>query len=171
MSEPRGLAARLGPWLALALGVILADQWSKAAVLANLAPGGWTPVSSCFNLVLAFNRGAAFSFLDNASLWQSYLFIAIALGAAAIIVRVLARPGTGALLALALALILGGALGNAIDRLRYHHVVDFLDFHWPWLETLFPGGHFPAFNLADSAISAGVALLILDELLRWRRSA
>lgn len=166
-----GLLGRLGPWLALALAIVLADQWSKAAVQRSLHLGGGRVVWDSFNLVLAYNRGAAFSFLDNASDWQGYVFVAIAAVAALVILRLLARPHNGRWLSLGLALILGGALGNAIDRLRWHHVVDFLDFHWRWLEPLFPGGHFPAFNLADSAITAGVALVILDELLRWRRKS
>jgi signal peptidase II len=156
------------PWLALAAAVIVADQASKAAVLQTLAPGGSMAVSPYFNLVLAFNRGAAFSFLSDAGGWQGYAFAAIALVASAVIVRLLLRHGRQPVFAAGLGLILGGALGNLTDRMRHGHVVDFLDFHWRWLEPLFPGGHFPAFNLADSAICAGVALLILDELLRKR---
>jgi signal peptidase II len=162
-------AARPWPWLALALGVVAADQLSKASIQSALSAGGWIPVNGYFNLVLAFNRGAAFSFLNGAGGWQGYFFLGVALAASVVIVRLLLRPGNSLALRLALALILGGALGNAVDRIRYGHVVDFLDFHWPWLEPLFPGGHFPAFNLADSAITAGVALLVVDELLRLRR--
>ena len=158
-------------WLALAAGVILADQWSKRAVQAQIEAGGGFAVTEHFNLVLAHNRGAAFSFLSGPGEWQGYLFLGIALAASAFIVRLLARPGNAPLLCLALAMILGGALGNAIDRLHYGYVVDFLDFHWDFLGLLFAGGHFPAFNLADSAITGGVMLLILDELLRLRRGA
>jgi signal peptidase II len=170
----RGLgrsAGRALPWLALATGVILADQLSKTGVQRSLSLGNWLAVNDFFNLVLAYNRGAAFSLLNNASAWQGYFFIGVALVASVVIVRLLARPDNHALFSLALGLILGGALGNAIDRVRYGHVIDFLDFHWRWLEPIFPGGHFPAFNLADSAITAGVTLLILDELMRLRRKS
>jgi signal peptidase II len=163
--------ARVLPWrwLALAGGVVLADQWSKSAVQAQLAPGSWLAFGDNFNLVLAFNRGAAFSFLNGPGSAQNYFFLAVALAASIFLVRLLARPGNTPVFSLALGLILGGALGNGIDRVHHGYVVDFLDFHWPWLEPLFAGGHFPAFNLADSAISGGVMLLILDELLRKRR--
>jgi signal peptidase II len=167
----RRALGRVWPWLALACGVILADQLSKSGVQRNLTLGSWLAVNDFFNLVLAYNRGAAFSFLNNASAWQGYVFIGIAAVAAVVIVRLLLRPDNSALFCLALGLILGGALGNAIDRLRYGHVIDFLDFHWRWLEPIFPGGHFPAFNLADSAITAGVTLLILEELLRLRQKS
>ncbi len=170
MSAPAPAArGRLWAWLALAAGVIIADQLTKAAALQAMQPGEWTPVTDWFNLVLAFNRGAAFSFLDSGGAWQGYLFLAIALVASAFILRLLMRPDNRAFFSLALALILGGALGNATDRLRYGHVVDFLDFHWRWLTPLFAGGHFPAFNLADSAITGGVIVLILDELLHLKR--
>jgi signal peptidase II len=156
-------------WLALAAGVILADQASKRAVLAQILPGEGLAVSANLNLVLAYNRGAAFSFLNGPGVWQGYLFLAIALAASVVIVRLLARPGNAPLFSLALGMILGGALGNAVDRLHFGYVVDFLDFHWDWLGMLFAGGHFPAFNLADSAITGGVMLLIVDEVLRQRR--
>lgn len=166
-----GPARRLAPWLALAAAVIAADQLTKSLVLGSFAPGEVSPLTGFFNLVLAYNRGAAFSMLDGAGTWQRYLFTAIALAASAFIARLLARPGNRALFSTALALIMGGALGNAADRVRYGHVVDFLDFHWRWLEPLFAGGHFPAFNVADSAISVGVALLVLEEILRMRRES
>jgi signal peptidase II len=168
-APPPAARGQLLAWLALAAGVILADQLSKAAVLQSMQPGDWTPVTPWFSLVLAFNRGAAFSFLDSGGAWQGYLFLGIALAASAVILRLLLRGGNRALFSLALALILGGALGNATDRLRYGHVVDFLDFHWGWLGPLFAGGHFPAFNLADSAITGGVIALLLDEVLHLKR--
>lgn len=170
-SVPAPAHRRPWPWLALAAGVVLADQLSKSAVQAQLTQGTWLALSEFFNLVLTYNRGAAFSLLNNASAWQGYVFLGVALAASVVIVRLLARPDNSTVFSLALALILGGAVGNAIDRLRYGHVVDFLDFHWRWLEPLFPGGHFPAFNLADSAITAGVTLLILEELVHMRRKA
>lgn len=167
----RDAAPRVLPWrwLALAAGVVLADQWSKRAVQAHLQLGDGVPVTDYFNLVLAYNRGAAFSFLNGPGAWQGYLFLAIALAASIFIVRLLARAGNAPLFSLGLGLILGGALGNAVDRVHYGYVVDFLDFHWDWLGALFAGGHFPAFNVADSAITGGVMLLLVDELLRQRR--
>ena len=161
--------ARLAPWLLLAGVVIAADQATKSQVVAVLGGPGApasVPVTGYFNLVLAYNRGAAFSFLNGAGGWPSQLFTVVALGASAFIVWLLARQPAAPRFAAALGLILGGALGNALDRMRLGHVVDFLDFHWGWLDLLFAGGHFPAFNVADSAITCGAALLILDELLR-----
>jgi signal peptidase II len=164
-----GAAPRqLLPWLALAALVVLGDQASKGRVMEALGPGGSVPVTGFFNLVLAYNRGAAFSFLNDASGWQGQLFTVIGLGASAFIVWLLLGHAHQRRFCAALGLILGGALGNVIDRLRHGHVVDFLDFHWAWLGVLFPGGHFPAFNVADSAICCGAALLIVDELLRAR---
>jgi len=163
--------ARIAPWLALAALVVLADQLSKSRVMDALGLGGSMPVTGFFNLVLAYNRGAAFSFLNDASGWQGQLFIAIGLAASAFIVWLLAGHVQQRRFCAALGLILGGALGNVIDRLRHGHVVDFLDFHWAWMGVLFPGGHFPAFNVADSAICCGAALLIVDELLRARATA
>ena len=108
------------------------------------------------------NTGAAFSFLADASGWQRWFFIGLGIAAAVFIVYMLKRHGSQRLFAWALALILGGALGNVIDRALHGYVVDFLDFH-------LRGRHFPSFNIADSAITLGAALLILDELLRVRR--
>jgi signal peptidase II len=151
---------RAAPWAALALVVIVLDQWSKAWIGARLAFGQSEPVLPFFNLVLAHNRGAAFSMLDDASGWQGGLFLAIGLAASALLLWMLAREQGGAALRLALALVLGGALGNVVDRIHLGFVVDFLDFHWNWLAFLFPGGHFPAFNVADSAITCGAILLV-----------
>jgi signal peptidase II len=170
-TERAAALRRLAPWLALAAAVLAVDQLSKALVQQWLAPGEVSALTGCFNFVLAYNRGAAFSFLDTGGGWQGYLFTGIALAASAVIARLLARPGNRVLFSIALGLIMGGALGNAVDRVRYGHVVDFLDFHWPWLEPLFAGGHFPAFNVADSAITVGVALLLLDEVLHLRRES
>ena len=170
MSVPRsaGMTAA-SPWLALAGLVVLADQLSKAQVQHALEPGHPLVVTGFLNLVLAYNRGAAFSLLNDANGWQGPLFTLIGLSASAFLVYLLSAHGHQRLLATSLALILGGALGNVLDRLRFGHVVDFLDFHWSWLGALFSGGHFPAFNLADSAICCGAALWILDEWLRIRR--
>ena len=171
MASPRSALLRgMLPWLALAAAVVLADQLAKAQVQALLAqPGAALPVTSFFTLVLAYNTGAAFSLLNNAGGWQGPLFMAIAVAASALIVWLIAGHWQQRLMAGALALVLGGALGNLIDRLHLGHVVDFLDFHWAWLAGIFPGGHFPAFNLADSAICCGAGLLILEEVLRGRR--
>lgn len=166
-SLPASLAAAWR-WLVIAGVVILADQSSKAAISGALFPGQWRPVTSYFNLVLAFNYGAAFSFLDRPGQWQVYLFLAVGLAASAAIVWWLLREENSGLMRLALSCILGGAMGNVIDRIRLGHVVDFLDFHWSFLDPLFPGGHFPAFNVADSAITLGVTLMILDEFLKHR---
>ena len=158
------------PWLGLALVLLVADQVTKQLILASYQLGDSTPVTSFFNIVRAHNTGAAFSFLAGAGGWQRWFFTAVGLGASVFIVWMLrAHPGQK-LFSFALACILGGALGNVIDRLLHGYVVDFLDFHWSFLAGVFPGGHFPAFNLADTAISVGAVALILDEILRMRRS-
>jgi len=148
---------RVAPWLAIAALVVIADQASKCAISASLRLGEIREITGFFNLVLAHNRGAAFSFLSDAGGWQRLLFIGIAVAATAFIVVMLARHSSERLFSVGLALILGGALGNLWDRIALGHVVDFLDFH-----AL--GWHFWAFNLADSAITVGAGLLILDSL-------
>ena len=142
-------------WVLLALVIAFADQGTKFLIGALLAPGEVRSVTGFFNLVLVFNRGAAFSLLADAAGWQRELFAGIAVAASALIVALLARHSADRLFCAGLALILGGALGNLWDRIALGHVVDFLDFH-----AL--GYHWPAFNLADSAITVGAALLILD---------
>jgi signal peptidase II len=150
------------PWLILALAIIIADQWTKALILASYQYGDQTVITSFFNIVRAHNTGAAFSFLASESGWQRWLFTGIGVGAAIFIVWMMLRHAGQTMFMLAMALILGGAIGNVVDRTMHGYVVDFLDFHWS-------GRHFPAFNLADSAISLGAVLLILDELRRMRR--
>jgi len=150
----------MAPWLGIAFIVILLDQLSKITITKLFALGEEKVIASFFNLVLAYNYGAAFSFLDKAGGWQRHMFTAIGIGAALYIIYLLKRNSGQRLFCWALALILGGALGNVIDRIAYGHVVDFLDFHWQGL------GHFPAFNIADSAICIGAALFVLDELRR-----
>ena len=148
---------RIAPWLALAAFIAVADQSSKHAIGASLRPGEVREITGFFNLVLAYNRGAAFSFLSDAGGWQRVLFIVIAAVAVAVIVALLARHPGERLFCAGLALILGGALGNVWDRVALGHVLDFLDFHaFGW--------HFWAFNVADSAITVGAGLLILDAL-------
>jgi signal peptidase II len=158
VAAPR--ANSLMPWLGIAFIVILLDQLSKITITTLFEHGDGMRVTSFFNLVLAYNEGAAFSFLSNQGGWQRYLFTAIAIGAVIFIVYLLRRHAGQRLFCWALALIMGGALGNVIDRLAYGHVIDFLDFHWSGL------GHFPAFNIADTAITLGAILFIFDELRR-----
>ena len=158
------------PWLGLAFIVLLADQFTKVLVIGSYQLGDSLQITSFFNLVRVHNSGAAFSFLAGATGWQRWFFTIIGVLAAVVILWLLKSHAGQKLFAFALACILGGALGNVLDRLLYGYVVDFLQFHWSWLAPVFPGGYFPAFNLADSAISLGVACLILDELLRVRRA-
>jgi signal peptidase II len=155
--------SRLAPWLGLSALIVITDQATKALIERLFDFGDVRPVTGFFNLVLTYNKGAAFSFLAGASGWQHQFLTGVGVAASLFIVYLLARHGSQRLFALALALILGGAIGNVIDRLLHGHVIDFLDFHWR-------GWHWPAFNVADSAIVCGAGLLILDELLRVRRS-
>ena len=149
-------------WLGLAFVILLVDQFTKVLIVGFYQLGDSTTVTSFFNVVRVHNSGAAFSFLAGSSGWQRWFFTVIGLAAAALIMWLLKSHSGQKLFALALACILGGAIGNVIDRLLYGYVVDFLDFHWhDW--------HFPAFNVADSAITIGAACLILDELIRVRR--
>ena len=141
-------------WLLLSLAIIVADQASKAAIIARLRDGSDIALAPFLSLILAFNAGAAFSFLNDASGWQHGLFVTIACIAAVVIVWLLRRGGSTVYCA-GLALILGGALGNLMDRVEHGRVVDFLYFHYGKFS-------FPAFNVADSAITVGAALLILD---------
>lgn len=150
------------PWLGIALIVIVADQLTKALILGAFQLGDSRTVTAFFNIVRVHNAGAAFSFLAGATGWQRWFFIGLGTLAAVFIVWMLKRHGSQRLFALALALILGGAVGNVIDRLLHGYVVDFIQVHHR-------GWYFPSFNVADSAISLGAALLILDEILRVRR--
>lgn len=146
---------RPGGFLLLALLVLVLDQASKAWVMAVFQPYEVLPVLPVFNLTLVFNEGAAFSFLSNAGGWQRWFFVGLtSLISLGLLVWLLRLKASERLTGLALALILGGALGNLVDRLRLGKVTDFLDFHWQ-------GWHWPAFNLADSAITLGVMLMLL----------
>jgi len=146
-------------WFALAAAVVVADQLTKAVVLGRFAQGERLEVTGFFNLVLVCNPGAAFSLLSEAGGWQTPLLIAFALGAIAVVgTMIVRRPGEKILCA-ALALILAGALGNVVDRVRFGCVADFLDFHAR-------GWHWPAFNVADSAITIGALLLIFEGFFR-----
>jgi len=155
--------ASLAPWLAIAAAIVILDQITKAMILAAFQLGDAHRVTTFFDIVRAHNRGAAFSFLNNASGWQRWFFIVLGIAAAVFIVWLLARHGGQRLFGWALALILGGAVGNVIDRMLHGYVVDFLQVHWG-------GAYFPSFNVADSAITVGAVLLILDELRRVRRA-
>lgn len=146
-------------WFGLALLVIVLDFASKLAVLGALAPGESRALAPFFNLVLVFNKGAAFSFLAGAAGWQTLVFAAIAVTASVVISFLIFRNAGKSLFCSGLALILGGALGNLYDRLVYGHVVDFLDVHAA-------GWHWPAFNIADSAITVGAGILIVESFLR-----
>ena len=144
-------------WLALAFAIIVFDHLTKWWVSATLDYQQFIPVLPFFSLVRVHNTGAAFSILADAGGWQRWFFIAIGVIATVIIVRLLKRHAHEKRMALALALVLGGALGNVIDRVLLGYVVDFLYFHYR-------GFAWPAFNVADSAISVGAALLIWDSL-------
>lgn len=153
---------RTWAWFALAAAVVAADQLTKAAVLASFAHGERRELTGFLNLVLVYNKGAAFSMFADAAGWQTPLLAGFAMIAAVVVGFLIVRNPAKRLLCLGLALILGGALGNLIDRLRYGQVVDFLDFHaWGW--------HWPAFNVADSAICVGAAILILEGFVHGDR--
>lgn len=170
MAGTKTAGASLLPWLGLALLIIVADQLTKTLIIGSFQLGDSRTVTSFFNLVRVHNAGAAFSFLAGASGWQRWFFVGLGLVATVFIVWMLKQHGGQRMFSLALALILGGALGNVIDRLLHGHVIDFLQFHWDWLAPMFAGGYFPSFNIADSAITVGAILLILDELLRVRKT-
>ena len=155
--------ASIWPWLGWALLILVADQVTKVLILGAYRLGDATFITSFFNIVRAHNTGAAFSFLADAGGWQRWLFTGFGAAAALFILwQLRAHPGQK-LFAFALSSILGGAVGNVVDRMVHGYVVDFLDFHWA-------GSHFPAFNVADAAITVGAVCLIVDELLRVRRA-
>ena len=159
----RKSASSLIPWLGIALIVILLDQFTKTLILGMFQLNESHTVTSFFNIVRWHNSGAAFSFLAGADGWQRWFFIGLGALAAVFIVWMLRSHGGQRLFSWALALILGGAVGNVIDRLLHGYVVDFIQVHYA-------GHYFPSFNVADSAISVGAACLILDELRRVRRA-
>lgn len=165
-----GGGSGLLPWLGIALIIVLLDQITKIVVLGAFDLGDSRPVTSFFNLVRVHNTGAAFSFLAQAGGWQRWFFVGLGAAAVSFILYMLRQHGHQRMFSWALTLIMGGAIGNVIDRMVHGYVVDFLDFHWAILSPLFYRGHFPAFNIADCAISIGAALLILDEIVRVRRS-
>lgn len=150
-------------WLGIAGAVLVLDQASKWLALQKLTLHESVPLVPFLNLTLVYNKGAAFGFLSTASGWQNLFFIGIALIAAVVILYLLRRMGTkDRFLAVALMLILGGAIGNLIDRLLYGHVVDFIDVYYgSW--------HWPAFNVADSAITVGAVMIAFDAIGIGRR--
>ncbi len=157
-------------WLALAVVVILADQVTKTLIIGWFSLGDVRPVTSYFNLVRAHNPGAAFSFLADAGGWQRWFFSGLGVLVSGFIVWMIRSHPGEKLFCFAVSMIMGGALGNVIDRLIHGYVVDFLQFRFAFLQPLFQGGYFPAFNIADSAITLGAVCLILDEVLRVRRA-
>ena len=159
----RSSSSTLLPWLGIAFIVILVDQFTKTLILGHFQLHDSRTVTSFFNLVRVHNSGAAFSFLAGASGWQRWFFVGLGIVASGFIVWMLRSHGGQKLFGWALALILGGAIGNVVDRLLHGYVVDFIQVHAG-------GWYFPSFNVADSAISVGAVLLIVDELLRVRRS-
>jgi signal peptidase II len=150
---------RFWGWLELSAAVIALDQLTKYLVLDHFRLGESLPITGFFNLVFVYNTGAAFSFLAGAGGWQRWFFVVLALAVSGWIVWMLKQHWQETGLAAALALIMGGALGNVIDRFAYGAVVDFLDFH-------VAGWHWPAFNVADMAITCGAALIIFDQFRR-----
>ena len=156
--------SRLIKWLALSAIVLALDLYTKQLVLQHFAYGDHLTITSFFDLVRYHNTGAAFSFLADAGGWQQLLFGSIAVIASVIIVRLLVKHPDERLFCFALALILGGALGNLYDRLTLGYVVDFLFFHYQQYS-------FPAFNVADSGISVGVVLMLLDSVRKSSRKS
>ena len=154
MSAPR----RAWQWFGIAAAIVVADQLVKWLVLAQLRPYERIEVTGFLNLVLVFNKGAAFSFLAQESGWQRPAFIAFALAASVVLAVLIVRNPAKPLFCSGLSLILGGAVGNVIDRIRFGHVVDFVDLHAM-------GWHWPAFNVADSGITIGAAILIFESFL------
>ena len=146
-------------WLSLATIIIILDQVTKLWISQNFVYGESVAVTDFFNLVLVHNSGAAFSFLSNAGGWQRWLFSVIAVTASVWIIMLLRKHKQEKLFCFALTLILGGALGNLIDRAAYGYVVDFLDFYWNTY-------HFPAFNVADSAVTCGAGLLLWESFTK-----
>ncbi|WP_396269796.1 signal peptidase II [Ideonella sp.] len=166
----RSSSPSLWLWLGMAAVIILLDQFTKVLIVGNFQLGDSVTVTSYFNVVRVHNTGAAFSFLADASGWQRWFFVGLGAVASCVIVWMLRSHPDQKLFCLAVTLILGGAVGNVTDRIWHGYVVDFLQFHWDFLSPVFHGGYFPSFNVADMAITGGAIGLILDELLRVRRS-
>ena len=170
MATGKASSRALWPWLAIALAIILFDQFTKTLIIGNFELGDSRTVTSFFNVVRVHNTGAAFSFLAGASGWQRWFFVGLGVVVSLAIVWMIRSHPNQTLFCFAVAMIMGGALGNVIDRLLHGHVVDFLQFRFGFLEPVFRGGYFPSFNIADSAITLGAVCLVLDELLRVRKA-
>jgi len=156
---------RANPWLLLSLAIVVVDQLSKSWITRHYGQFEFTTVLPVLEITRMHNVGAAFSFLAGASGWQRWLFVGLALSVSAgLIVWLCRMPRAPSLLSVGLALVLGGAIGNVIDRLRLGYVIDFIHFHWE-------RAYFPAFNVADSAITVGAAFLLLEAMLDPKRSA
>lgn len=149
-------------WLGVAAIIVLLDQLSKITMSRLLAYGQSEPITSFFNLVMVYNKGAAFSFLADSGGWQRWFFSALALAVSIFIIWMINRNANQRMFCWSLSLILGGAIGNLVDRLIHGHVIDFIDIH-------LGGWHWPAFNIADAAITVGAILFVLDELRRVNR--
>lgn len=152
-------------WLPVTLLVALADQWSKGWIETHYRLGEYTPLFSWLDITRLHNPGAAFSFLAGAGGWQRWFFTVLAIVVSVLLLvwlRTL-HARREAVLASALALVMAGAIGNVIDRVQHGYVIDFIHVHWNY-------AYFPAFNIADSAITVGAVLLIYDALLDWRRN-
>jgi len=171
MAKGKGARAASGwlLWIGIAALIVVVDQFTKVLILGSFQYGESLTLTSYFNLVRVHNLGAAFSFLSNAGGWQRWFFTGIGIAATLFMVWMLRSHAGQRLFSSAISFILGGAVGNVIDRLLHGYVVDFLDFHWAFLDGIFHGGHFPAFNIADAGITVGAVCLILDEILRVRR--
>ena len=162
-SHPRMTLPRFGLWLLLAAVIVLLDQWTKHLATVNLELYRPIAVNAWFNLTLAHNTGAAFSFLASGDGWQRSLFICAASAISLFLVIWMWRlPLAARALPVALMLLLGGAIGNLIDRISLGYVVDFIDLHYA-------GRHWPAFNIADSAIVVGVILMLVESLFEPRK--
>jgi len=169
MASRSGNGPGLVFWLVIAVLVIVADQFTKTLILGWFEHGDSRPVTSFFNLVRVHNTGAAFSFLADAGGWQRWFFVTLGIVVSGFIVWMIRSHPQQKLFCFAVTMIMGGALGNVIDRLLHGYVVDFLQFRFSVFEPIFHGGYFPSFNVADAAITLGACCLILDEVLRVRR--
>ncbi|MGQ5524689.1 signal peptidase II [Chitinimonas sp. PSY-7] len=156
----RGMAR----WLWLAASIVLLDQVSKQLIEHLMHYGDSFRITSFFNLVLTYNPGAAFSFLADAGGWQKHFFTGLAIVVSIVIINLLRKHHGETRFALAMALILGGAIGNVIDRIIYGHVIDFIQLHYSGL-------YWPAFNVADSAICVGAALMVLDSFIKPKQKS
>ena len=152
-------------WLPLSFALVVFDQWTKGWIERHYELGEYTPVFFWLDIIRLHNPGAAFSFLADAGGWQRWFFTIFAVGVSVMLIVWLrkVRLKTEPILAIALALVLSGAVGNVIDRIEHGYVVDFIHVHWQQ-------AYFPAFNIADSVISIGVILLLWDAFADWRRN-